>query len=80
VFEIEQFERPFGGPFWWLNQRRNTMSAKMILENAARLLRASYPGAADRCAGLIEAYAIKAGVSLAEAERRAVSLDIAMHA
>ncbi len=56
------------------------MTAMMILENAARTLRANYPGAADRCAGLIEAYAIKAGVSLAEAERRAILLDRAIHA
>jgi len=51
------------------------MPANMILENAARLLRASYPGAAERCAGLIEAYAIKAGITIAEAEQRAVLLD-----
>jgi hypothetical protein len=56
------------------------MTAMMILENAARCLRATYPGAADRCAGLIEAYAIKAGVTLAEAERRAILLDRAIHA
>ncbi len=55
------------------------MTAKMIIENAARTLRANYPGAADRCAGLIEAYAIKAGVSLAEAERRAIMLDCALN-
>ena len=55
------------------------MTAKMILENAARTLRANYPGAADRCAGLIEAYAIKAGVSLAEAECRAIMLDCALN-
>ncbi len=56
------------------------MSAMMLLENAARTLRANYPGAAERCAGLIEAYAIKAGVSLAEAERRAIMLDRAINA
>jgi len=56
------------------------MTELMILENAARTMRATYPGAADRCAGLIEAYAIKAGVSLAEAERRAILLDRAIHA
>jgi hypothetical protein len=56
------------------------MTAMMILENAARCLRATYPGAADRCAGLIEAYAIKAGVTLAEAERRVIMLDRAIHA
>ena len=56
------------------------MTAMMILENAARCLRANYPGAADRCAGLIEAYAIKAGVTLAEAERRVILLDRAIHA
>jgi hypothetical protein len=65
----------FGGSINW----RETMSAKMILENAARLLRANYEGAAERCAGLIEAYAIKAGVSLAEAERRAIMLDCALN-
>ncbi len=56
------------------------MTAMMMLENAARCLRATYPGAADRCAGLIEAYAIKAGVTLAEAERRVIMLDRAIHA
>jgi hypothetical protein len=56
------------------------MTAMMMLENAARCLRATYPGAADRCAGLIEAYAIKAGVTLAEAERRVILLDRAIHA
>ena len=56
------------------------MTAMMILENAARCLRATYPGAADRCAGLIEAYAIKAGVTLAEAERRVILLDRAINA
>jgi hypothetical protein len=47
------------------------MSSTMILQNAARILRASYPGAAERCAGLIERYAIAEGITMAEAERRA---------
>jgi hypothetical protein len=51
--------------------RGNNMSSTMILQNAARILRASYPGAAERCAGLIETYAIREGITMAEAERRA---------
>lgn len=50
------------------------MSSTMILQNAARILRASYPGAAERCAGLIERYAIAEGITMAEAERRATAL------